>query len=416
MSDPTLIAVYENGLHPKVKMLYAILHAYTDDNGVAVEPEEKIAGILDISLARLRGYRSALNKSGYATVNLSAGNLIFMLAGDHPARESDHPARGGGGNQEAGGAAGDHPARDSDHPVITDDTPAAPGDHPARTIARGARDSDHSARAGGGIKGGGRLVGINSSTLSGEKTLPTNQPVSATVKTERWEAEATEGLLLEMGCESVPVVRTIAQTVPFEEVRAHALAWQRDTKAQGPGALITRIRSESFAVPILTDDDRRSSLFLRHRTPAEIADDAQRQAEAAEKNQRWEAEQEARRLAQAQAQEAPASPPTPDTRHPTPDTSSPDDAHLVAARQTWQMALNELALSLPAPTFEAWVRDTNVLNLTDGEFVIGVPTAYARDWLGNRLRPQIKRILGRLCQRSVEVTFTVRPRPQMEAT
>ena len=78
------------------------------------------------------------------------------------------------------------------------------------------------------------------------------------------------------------------------------------------------------------------------------------------------------------------------------------------------MALDELALSMPAPTFEAWVRDTNVLGYTDGEFVIGVPHAYARDWLSNRLRSQIKRILGRLCQRSVEVTFTVRPRPGQE--
>lgn len=77
----------------------------------------------------------------------------------------------------------------------------------------------------------------------------------------------------------------------------------------------------------------------------------------------------------------------------------------------WQMALNDLALSMPAPTYETWVRDTSVLGYEDGEFVIGVPHAYARDWLQNRLRPQIKRILSRLLQRSTEVTFRVRPRP-----
>ncbi len=81
------------------------------------------------------------------------------------------------------------------------------------------------------------------------------------------------------------------------------------------------------------------------------------------------------------------------------------------AGEVWQMSLNELALSMPAPTFETWVRDTSVMGYEDGEFVIGVPHAYARDWLQNRLRPQIKRILGRLLQRSVEVTFRVRPRP-----
>ncbi|MBX3052920.1 MAG: chromosomal replication initiator protein DnaA [Caldilineaceae bacterium] len=84
------------------------------------------------------------------------------------------------------------------------------------------------------------------------------------------------------------------------------------------------------------------------------------------------------------------------------------------AMEVWQMALNELALSMPAPTFETWVRDTSVLGYEDGEFVIGVPHAYARDWLQNRLRPQIKRILARLLQRSVEVTFRVRPRPLAE--
>ena len=80
----------------------------------------------------------------------------------------------------------------------------------------------------------------------------------------------------------------------------------------------------------------------------------------------------------------------------------------------WQMALNDLALSMPAPTYETWVRDTSVMGYEDGEFVIGVPHAYARDWLQNRLRPQIKRILSRLLQRSVEVTFRVRPRPLVD--
>ncbi|MCL4835664.1 MAG: chromosomal replication initiator protein DnaA [Caldilineaceae bacterium] len=84
------------------------------------------------------------------------------------------------------------------------------------------------------------------------------------------------------------------------------------------------------------------------------------------------------------------------------------------AGEVWQMALTDLALSMPGPTYETWVRDTSVMGYEDGEFVIGVPHAYARDWLQNRLRPQIKRILSRLLQRSVEVTFRVRPRPVID--
>ena len=81
----------------------------------------------------------------------------------------------------------------------------------------------------------------------------------------------------------------------------------------------------------------------------------------------------------------------------------------------WLMALSELASSLPTSTFEMWVKDTSALDYTDGEFVIGVPTVYARDWLKNRLRPQIKRILGRLAGRAIDVTFQVRTHAQMEA-
>jgi chromosomal replication initiation ATPase DnaA len=76
--------------------------------------------------------------------------------------------------------------------------------------------------------------------------------------------------------------------------------------------------------------------------------------------------------------------------------------------------LSDLASTLPAQTFETWVRDTDVLRYEDGEFVIGVPHAQARDWLHNRLRTHIKRTLSRLQQRSVEVTFAVRPRPQSQ--
>ena len=75
------------------------------------------------------------------------------------------------------------------------------------------------------------------------------------------------------------------------------------------------------------------------------------------------------------------------------------------------MALNDLALTMPAPTFETWLRDTDVLGYEDGEFVIGVPHAYAREWLQNRIHPQVKRILSRLTQHSTEVTFQVRERP-----
>ena len=89
------------------------------------------------------------------------------------------------------------------------------------------------------------------------------------------------------------------------------------------------------------------------------------------------------------------------------ETSTGDsvDPHAI-----WQMLLGELALQMPSATFNTWVRDTWVIGYEDGEFIIGLPNAYARDWLENRLRNKIKRSLSSLIHRSVQVHFRVCPR------
>jgi chromosomal replication initiator protein len=81
----------------------------------------------------------------------------------------------------------------------------------------------------------------------------------------------------------------------------------------------------------------------------------------------------------------------------------------------WQMLLSELALQMPSATFNTWVRDTWVVAYEDGEFIIGLPNAYARDWLENRLRNKIKRALSSFIYRSVQVQFLVRPRAVSDA-
>ncbi len=81
----------------------------------------------------------------------------------------------------------------------------------------------------------------------------------------------------------------------------------------------------------------------------------------------------------------------------------------------WQKTLHELALQMPATTFETWVRDTSIIGYTEGEFIVGAPHAWARDWLQNRLRKKIKVILNQLTDRSVQVIFEVRPQPQKQS-
>ncbi len=252
-----------------------------------------------------------------------------------------------------------------------------------------ARENPDVARAGGDYRGG-RLVGSNLTTLPGKNLLPTNLPVTR----PRWETESSEGLLLALGCENLPAIRQIALDFPFEEIRAHALAWQRDTKTKSPGGLLHRIRSGNFAVPEITPADRESSLFLRWRTPAELTADQERERLSIEENRRWEERR-------AAANPPPAAPdPEPDTHRAEP--MEPD--------KIWAAVLSDLAATLPAPTYETWVRDTSVLRYADGEFVVGVPHAHARDWLHNRLRPKIQRSLSQLTKRSTDVSFAVRPR------
>lgn len=82
------------------------------------------------------------------------------------------------------------------------------------------------------------------------------------------------------------------------------------------------------------------------------------------------------------------------------------DAHTV-----WQMLLSELSLQMQSATYNTWVRDTWVIAYEDGEFIIGLPNAYARDWLENRLRHKIKRVLSSLIHRSVQIQFRVCPHP-----
>ena len=100
-----------------------------------------------------------------------------------------------------------------------------------------------------------------------------------------------------------------------------------------------------------------------------------------------------------------------------------EDTSLAAAFDTvrfdphsvWQTLLSELALQMPSASYNTWVRDTWVLGYEDGEFIIGIPNAYARDWLENRLRNKIKRALGSLVHRSVQVSFRVCPRQVTDA-
>jgi chromosomal replication initiator protein len=73
----------------------------------------------------------------------------------------------------------------------------------------------------------------------------------------------------------------------------------------------------------------------------------------------------------------------------------------------WSAALGELQLQMTQATFDTWLRDSRFLKYEDGTFFVGVKSGYAKDWLENRLLSTIKRTLGRLTGRTVEIRFVV---------
>jgi chromosomal replication initiator protein len=77
------------------------------------------------------------------------------------------------------------------------------------------------------------------------------------------------------------------------------------------------------------------------------------------------------------------------------------------AKNAWQAVLGQLQMDMAKATYDTWVKDTECVAFEDGTFIIGVPNAYARDWLENRLTSTVTGLLAGMMDRSVEVRFVV---------
>ncbi len=80
---------------------------------------------------------------------------------------------------------------------------------------------------------------------------------------------------------------------------------------------------------------------------------------------------------------------------------------MLTPRDAWQATLGQLQLQLNRSTFETWLKGSEVLAYEDGDFIIRVRHAYAKDWLDQHLRSQITEILGGILKRTVQVNFVV---------
>lgn len=75
--------------------------------------------------------------------------------------------------------------------------------------------------------------------------------------------------------------------------------------------------------------------------------------------------------------------------------------------RVWDAVLGQLQLEMPRASFDTWVRDSELITYEDGTYIIGVQNAYARDWLEDRLRSTVSRVLTSITGRSADVRFVV---------
>ena len=73
----------------------------------------------------------------------------------------------------------------------------------------------------------------------------------------------------------------------------------------------------------------------------------------------------------------------------------------------WKAAFGELEMQMTRATFRTWLQGTRALSWADGEFVIGVRSDFAKDWLEHRLYDLIARVLAGVTGRPTRVRFAV---------
>jgi chromosomal replication initiator protein len=77
------------------------------------------------------------------------------------------------------------------------------------------------------------------------------------------------------------------------------------------------------------------------------------------------------------------------------------------AKETWDAAKGTLQVQISKANFDTWLKDTIGLSQQDGRFVVGTPSAFAKEWLDKRLRSLVTKVLISITGEEVEVQFQV---------
>ncbi|MCL4506792.1 MAG: chromosomal replication initiator protein DnaA [Chloroflexi bacterium] len=75
--------------------------------------------------------------------------------------------------------------------------------------------------------------------------------------------------------------------------------------------------------------------------------------------------------------------------------------------EAWQSATGEIEINVGRGTYSTWLKSARLVTYEDGQFIIGVPNGYVKEWMENRMVSQLKKILGDRMGRGVDVSFTL---------
>lgn len=77
------------------------------------------------------------------------------------------------------------------------------------------------------------------------------------------------------------------------------------------------------------------------------------------------------------------------------------------ANQAWQSTLGQIQMEMPKASYDTWVRNAQLVSHENNLFTIGVPNAYARDWLEDRLTSTVSKMLSGMMNIAQKVNFIV---------
>ena len=77
------------------------------------------------------------------------------------------------------------------------------------------------------------------------------------------------------------------------------------------------------------------------------------------------------------------------------------------AERIWDAALGQLQIHVTKPNYDTWLKDTQGLRCGDGQFVVGVPTEFVKEWLATRMRTLVSQTVGGILGQSTDVAFEI---------